>query len=188
MIHKLAAVLIIFSVFGATPQRGVPKEIRSKLFKQVLADYGDIKDCIEKEEGGTRKAEEDMNVEAVDVNRDGVPEYEVELSGSCSCGMVNCTIYLYRQSGGGYESILDDAAGLGLELLKTTSNGYVDLRVDARDTAATRGSTIFKFDGKKYHEARTTITNMETGETKPATRRVQFKRGSSSTTLQIGRA
>ena len=184
MIHQLAAVLIIFSVFGATPQRGVPKEIRSKLFKQVLADYSDIRDCIEKEEGGIRKAEEDMNVEAVDVNRDGVPEYEVELSGPCSCGMVNCTIYLYRQTPTGYESILEDAAGLGLELLKTTSNGYVDLRVDARDTAATRGSTIFKFDGKKYREARTTITDMETGETKPATRRVQFKRGTSSTTIQ----
>src|ERR1043165_3129596 len=70
-----------------THEKEVPKEIRSKLFKQVLTDFGDIKDCIEKEEGGTRKAEEDMNVEAVDVNRDGVPEYEVELSGSCSCGM-----------------------------------------------------------------------------------------------------
>lgn len=165
-------------------QREVPKEIRSKLFKQVLADYSDVRDCVEKEEGGTRKAEEDMNVEAVDVNRDGVPEYEVELSGPCTCGMVNCSIYLYRQSAGGYESILEDAAGLGLELLKTTSNGYADLQVDARDTAATRGSSFYKFDGHKYREARTTITDMETGETKPASRRVQFKRGMSSTTLQ----
>lgn len=168
----------------AQEQREVPKEIRSKLFRQILADYSDIRDCVEKEEGGTRKAEEDMNVEAVDVNRDGVSEYEVELSGPCSCGMVNCTIYLYRQNGATYESILDDAAGLGLELLKTTTNGYADLQVDARDTAATRGSTFYKFDGKKYHEARTTITDMESGETKPATRRVQFKRGTSSTTLQ----
>jgi len=126
MIHKLAALLFIISLTAGTvntQEREVPKEIRSKLFKQVLADYSDVRDCVEKEEGGTRAAEEKMNVEAVDVNRDGVPEYEVELSGPCTCGMVNCSIYLYRQTtAGGYESILEDAAGLGLELLKTSSN------------------------------------------------------------------
>jgi len=187
MIHKLAALLFVTIVTAgtvSTQQREVPKEIRSKLFKQVLADYSDVRDCVENEEGGTRAAEEKMTVEAVDVNRDGVSEYEVDLSSPCTCGMVNCSIYLYRQTPTGYESILEDAAGYGLELLKTASNGYVDLQVDARDTAATRGSSIFKFDGKKYREARTTITDVETGETKPAMRRVQFKRGTSSTTLQ----
>jgi len=46
------------------------------------------------------------------------------------------------------------------------------------------GSTFYKFDGKKYRETRSTITEVETGETKAASRRVQFKRGASSTTLQ----
>src|SRR5689334_17984197 len=165
-------------------QREVPKEIRSKLVKQVLADDSDVRDCVEKEAGGTRAAEAKMTVEAVDVNRDGVSEYEVELSGPCSCGTVNCSIYLYRQTPGGFESILEEAAGYGLELLKTANNGYVDLKVDAHDTAATMATTIYKFDGKKYREARSTITEVETGESKPASRRVQFKRGSSSTTLQ----
>jgi hypothetical protein len=98
--------------------------------------------------------------------------------------MVNCSIFLYRQSATGYELILDGAAGLGLELLKTSSNGYADLQIDARETAATRSSTFYKFDGKQYREARSTITQVETGETKPASRRVQFKRGLSSTTVQ----
>ena len=186
MIHKFATLLFIVSLTAVTmntQQREVPKEIRGKLFKQVLADYSDMRECVENEEGGTRAAEEKMNVEEVDLNRDGVAEYEVELSSPCTCGMVNCSIYLYRQTPTGYESILEDAAGYGLELLKTANNGYVDLRVDARDTAATRDSTIFKFDGKKYREARTTVTDVETGETKPAMRRVQFARGTSSTTL-----
>jgi len=180
-------VLIIISLLGVSApaqEKEVPKPIRSKLFKQVLADYPDVRDCVEKEEGGTRKAEEDMTVTEVDVNRDGVSEYEVELSGQCTCGMVNCSIYLYRQSAAGYDSLLPDAAGLGLELLKTATNGYRDLQVDYRDTAATTGSTIYKFDGKQYREARSTITQVETGETKPAFRRLQFKRGSSSTTVQ----
>jgi len=187
MIHKLAALLVLITLTGVTAytqEREVPKPVRSKLFKQVLTDYPDVRDCVEKEEGGNRAAEENMSVTEVDVNRDGVSEYEVELSGPCTCGMVNCSIYLYRQSANGYESLLPDAAGLGLELLKTSTNGYRDLQVDARDTAATQGNTFYKFDGKQYRESRATITQVETGETKPAYRRLQFKRGSSSTTVQ----
>ena len=119
MFHKLGALLMIF-LTGATvhtmsqahtEQREVPKEIRSRLFKQALADSGE-RECFEKEEGGMRAAEENMSVTEVDVNRDGVSEYEVELSGPCTCGMVNCSIFLYRQSVTGYELILDGAAGL----------------------------------------------------------------------------
>jgi hypothetical protein len=160
-----------------------PAEVRSQLFKQVLADFSDLRECLEKEEGGLRAAQENMSVETLDVNHDGVPEYEVQMSGSCACGMVNCSIYIYRKTAQGFESILDDAAGMGVEVLKTSSNGYSDLLVEARDTAATRGETIYKFDGKQYREGKTTIVNVETGERKPASRRLQFKRGTSSTTV-----
>ena len=165
-------------------QRENKKEMRSRLFKQALADFPEVRECVEKEEGGTRAAEENMSVEEVDLNRDGVSEYEVQISGPCVCGMVNCSIYLYRQSPAGYELILADAAGLGLELLKTSSNGYTDLRVDARENAATQSQTIYKFDGKRYREASSRIVNLETGESKPSSRRVQFRRGASSATVQ----
>ena len=97
--------------------------------------------------------------------------------------MVNCSIYLYRKTAQGFESLLDDASGMGVEVLKTSSNGYSDLLVEARDTAATRAETIYKFDGKQYREGKTTMVHMETGERKPASRRLQFKRGMSSTTV-----
>ena len=97
--------------------------------------------------------------------------------------MVNCSIYVYRQRAGGYESILEDASGLGIELLKTSSNGFTDLRIDARDTAATVSSTTYKYDGKQYREAGTRLIQQETGESKPAFRRLQFKRGTSSATV-----
>lgn len=173
-------------VVNATPgaqKREASKEVRSKLFKQVMSDIADLRDCIAREEGGVRAAEEGTTVEEVDLNRDGVPEYEVGLASSCACGMVNCSIYLYRQSRNGYELILDGAAGLGLELLKTSSNGYADVRIEARDTAATRAETIYKFDGKQYREGSSKLVHLETGESEPAYRRVQFKRGTSSTTL-----
>jgi len=181
-----SAMVCVISVLGLAieARSQSKKEVRSKLLKQVLADDPDVRECVEKEEGGTRAAEENMTVEEVDLNRDGVSEYEVELSGPCACGMVNCTIYLYRQTASGYELILEDAAGLGLELLRTSSNGYTDVRVDARDSAAAQSQTIYKFDGKRYREASSRLVNPQTGESKPASRRVQFKRGASSTTLQ----
>ena len=191
MITKTLMVLVIACLVSglAVPQthheqRETKKDVRSKLFKQVLADYADVRECVEKEEGGARTAQENMSVEEVDLNRDGVTEYQVELSGPCVCGMVNCTIYMYRQTPAGYESILEDAAGFGLQLLKTSTRGYTDLRVDARDSAAAQAQTIFKFDGTRYREASSSIVNARTGESKPASRRVQFSRGASSATVQ----
>jgi hypothetical protein len=182
MVSIIGCVICLFGLVAA--QREATKEVRSKLFKQVLADYPDVRECVEKEEGGTRTAEENMSVEEVDLNRDGVPEYDVELSGPCACGMVNCSIYVYRQTRTGYESILEDAAGFGLQRLKTSTRGYTDLRVDARDSAATEARSFYKYDGNKYREASSRIVNLRTGESKPASRRVQFSRGASSTTVQ----
>jgi hypothetical protein len=180
------SVFFIFVLFIPVfaQNREAPKDVRSKLFKQVLADFSELRECIEKEEGGARAAEEATTVEEVDLNRDGVPEYEVGLSSTCACGMVNCSIYLYRQSVTGYELILDGASGLGLQLLRTSSNGYADVRIEARDTAATRSETTYKFNGKQYRESGSKIVHQETGESKPAYRRVQFKRGTSSTIVQ----
>ena len=176
-----AAVLVVLSLFVF---QGEPsKEVRTKLFKQVLADDAEVRECLKEQEGGAAAAQENMSVEELDLNRDGVKEYEVQLSGMCSCGAHNCTIYLYRATGQGFESIIEGAAGLGIEPLRTSTNGYTDFQINAHDTAATEARTVYKFDGKQYREARTTIVHLETGESKPAFRRVQFKRGSSSATV-----
>ena len=185
----LAAVMGLFAFAAVTPAQApakeAPRDVRSKIFKQVMADFPDTRDCVANEEGGAKAAEENMSAYEVDLNRDRVPEYEVGITGPCSdCGMVNCTIWLYRQSLTGYELILDGANGFGLNVLKTFSNGYADVRVDARDNAAVQSRTTYKFDGKQYREARAMMVHMGTGESKPAYRRIQFSRGSSSTTLQ----
>lgn len=189
MISKSLMTLVISCLVcglavSQTHQRESKKEVRSRLLKQVLAEYPDVRECVEKEQGGTRTAEENMSVEEMDLNGDGVMEYEVELSSPCDCGMVNCSIYIYRQTPAGYESILKDASGLNLQRLKTSTRGYTDLRVDARDSAAAELQTFYKFDGTRYREASSSLVNKQTGERKPASRRVQFKRGASSATVQ----
>lgn len=180
--RRAVSLIALFAVVVMAQQPNEP--VRAKLFNEVLSNSKDLRECLEQEEGGLRKAQEDMNVEEHDLNRDGVKEYEVEISGPCACGMVNCSIYMYRKTEQGFELILDDAAGYGVELLKTSTNGYRDLRVTARDTAATQGQTTYKFDGKRYREARNMLVQVETGETKPASRRLQFKRGTSESTVQ----
>ncbi|HSE18095.1 MAG TPA: hypothetical protein VLB46_13655 [Pyrinomonadaceae bacterium] len=182
----VAFIVISCLLFAAAvqAQQKQLQELRAKLFNQVLSDFKDVRECLEQEEGGLRTAQDNMNFEEFDLNRDGVDEYEVELSGPCSCGMVNCSIYIYRKAGQGFESILDDAAGYGVEMLKTSTNGYRDLLVTARDTAATQSQITYKFDGKQYREAKNMLVHVETGETKPAVRRLQFKRGTSQTTVQ----
>ena len=180
----IAINCLVFAVAVKAQQHDDKQELRARLFNQVLADYKELRECMEQEEGGLRKAQENMTVEEHDLNNDGVKEYEVEMSGPCACGMVNCSIYIYRKAGQGLESILDDASGLGVELLKTSSNGYRDLLITARDTAATRAETVYKFDGKRYREGKNTLVHVETGESKPASRRLQFKRGTSQATVQ----
>jgi hypothetical protein len=177
-----AVVLVVLSLFAF---QGEPsKAVRAKLFQQILADDSELRECLKEQEGGARAAEENMTVEERDLNRDGVKEYEVQLSGACSCGAQNCTIYLYRANRQGFESILEGASGLGIEPLRTSTNGYTDLQINAHDTAATESRTRYKFDGKQYREAQTTLVHLGTGESKPAFRRVQFARGSSSATVQ----
>ncbi len=184
MISKSLMALVISCLVCGLAVSQTKKEVRSKLLKQVLANSPDVRECVEKEEGGIRAAEENMSVEEVDLNRDGVVEYQVELSGPCACGMVNCSIYVYRQTPAGFESILDDASGFGIQLLKTSTRGYTDLRVDARDSAAAQAQTVYKFDGQRYREASSRMVNPQTGESKPSSRRVQFRRGASAATVQ----
>ena len=192
IIRRSAAVLIncvlltslLVSAGAQQHTREAPANIRSKLFRQVLADFKELRECIEQDEGGARAAEEKITVEEVDLNRDGVPEYKVEMGGGCACGAANCSVFIYRKAGDGFESLLEDASGLGVEVLRSATNGYADLVVTSHDTAATEYETTYKFDGKRYRESKNTLIQLETGERKPAYRRVQFKRGTSSTTLQ----
>ena len=74
LVALVIACLVCGVAMSQTHQRESTKEVRSRLFKQVLADYPDIRECVEKEEGGTRTAEENTSVEEVDLNRDGVTE------------------------------------------------------------------------------------------------------------------
>src|SRR4051812_4610941 len=100
----IAITCLLFVVVAQAQQHDDKQELRAKVFNQVLSDFKDLRECMEQEEGGLRKAQENMTVEEVDLNRDGANEFQLEMSGPCACGMVNCSIYVYRKTEQGFES------------------------------------------------------------------------------------
>jgi hypothetical protein len=76
--------LVMFAVVvvGAKAQdtggkREVSAEVRSKLFKQVMSDMDEFRECVQQAEGGPSAAQENTYIEEVELNRDGVKEYHV---------------------------------------------------------------------------------------------------------------
>ena len=172
---------------GAPAPQQVNARVRQELLAQLLKDRADLVECLA-QEGPGRKAEylANVSVEAVELNGDGRPEYFVEPQGGCDCGAHNCDLFVYRHVGGGYELMLE-GNGVGLAAEKTFSNGYADISVEAQGSALTRFRTYYKFGGRGYRESRSDVINMETGEVKPAARRLRFPAGATSAVAE-GRA
>ena len=105
-------------------------------------------------------------VEAVDLNRDGQPELLIGPDGpeatSEFCGISgNCTHWIYRRTASGYE-LLWEEGGDPPTVLRTSTNGYRDIRVEGHASAAAREITIYKFDGRRY-QARICMTQTYVG-------------------------
>ena len=79
MIRAAVLIGLSFLVWQGEPS----KQVRAKLFKQILADDADLRECIGQQEGGAAAAQENMTIEELDLNRDGVKEYEVQVAGMC---------------------------------------------------------------------------------------------------------
>lgn len=163
--------------------RSVPAADRPKILAQVLKDHPSMIECLEVE-GQTRKEEylANISIQAIDLNRDGQPEIFVEPSSGCDCGARNCPLWIYRQTAAGYSLFLE-SNGMGIGVERTQTKGYRDISIESAATAFTRFLTFYKFDGKEYREHKTDFIDTETGEVKPASRRVQFPRGGTSATV-----
>jgi hypothetical protein len=90
--------------------------------------------------------------EAVDLNRDGRRDLLIHNAAGLYCGgMHNCTVWVYRRMNKGYQMLLEDEGGYLLPIiaLRTSTNGYRDIRVQYHD-GANYEITIYKFDGRRY--------------------------------------
>jgi hypothetical protein len=120
-----------------------------------------LKDDAEVRSRGCRDQAESANqvsaswFEASQIHLDGSGEVHllVKAKNGCLFGANIGPFWIFRNTPQGYQLVLNVSA-LGVELLRSRTNGYRD--VSAGAVAGGKAvSVIFKFDGRKYLEART---------------------------------
>jgi hypothetical protein len=105
--------------------------------------------------------------ESVDLDRDGKQDlliHQADVEGAF-CTAQNCPVWAYRRTGNGYKMLMDDVGGYisPIEALKTSTNGFRDIRTMQHSSAVEHEITVFKFDGNKYR-ARVCTTEKYVGK------------------------
>ncbi|HEY5885915.1 MAG TPA: WG repeat-containing protein, partial [Pyrinomonadaceae bacterium] len=122
----------------------ISPEEKTALVEQMVRDGDITADCVT-QDGGPRKV---ASVWPVDLNGDGVAEYEV-IGKGCGCGgMRRCQMMYYRKTSTGYQVLLN--AGPSEASVKNEStNSYRDIAVIVPAGNDMYG-TVFKYNGTKY--------------------------------------
>ena len=100
-----------------------------------------------------------LEVERVDLNRDGKKEFLVRGKNSHLCGATgNCGFWVFEEGRTRARLLLSASdyvdVELGQQVLRTRTNGYSDLLLKGHLSAAETGHYTYKFDGRKYVEAK----------------------------------
>lgn len=162
----LSLVLTTGSTLGLGQDAGCPRQavkVPQDLAKQLLhrafrtmGTEADEKERIiqaaENSKGGISRL---FCAEAVDLNRDGKPDLLIHQADVdvAYCGAHNCPVWVYRRTDGGLKLLLDATAGYfadRITALKSSTNGYRDIRTQYHQSAVDREITTYKFDGKGY--------------------------------------
>ena len=142
------------------------------LAKHLLQDDESVRTCLEESYGGNEsKLFRHFKVKQVDLNQDKQPEYIVEANDDVN-GLGGCfgdwrghfAIWIYRKTTSGYEPLVTGLFSVGVQLLKTSTNGYRDLK-DSGHNGVLLIDTIYEFDGSRYKAAQClTYEFVETGK------------------------
>lgn len=155
----LLAALFCFGLGSARPRGRVTAREKRSLFLLIKRDkefaklVSDFSGSPGEAEELTRSSAQSLEVEKVDLNGDGRPEYIVGVGGrnDIFCGALgNCPRWVFRAAGKGFERIGYDDGSRELRPQKGTTKGYRDLRAQAGDTAVEDAVIIYKYDGRAY--------------------------------------
>ena len=147
---RIAIKLLAFSVAAtAAPsflQRNVA--IPTSLAHQLVADINKGDDGpLSKEEADALLA--GLYVTLRDIDSDGVEEFFLQGDNARWCGTGGCISWLYRQSGNGYQLLLEDK---NLDAADEVTNGYCDVLSRHPAGACCLTTIRYKFDGKRYRK------------------------------------
>lgn len=147
-------LFVLASVFIVRPQTSrrepherVSAEVREQIVQQLTRNGDLTAECLRDADGPTKV----INIRAVDLNRDGKPEFIVKLLLSCGAG--DGYAWIFRNTSTGLELLLS-AGGPRTQIspMGSFTNGYRDIAEDAVGPRGGSVRTVYKFDGKLYKE------------------------------------
>jgi hypothetical protein len=153
-------------IFGSeTPVQkpiALPKDVLTKL---VEASGDTLKRCMEADGVGARELPKYFAASAININSDNERDVFVQAGERfCFQGAHNTHFWIFGKLGlrldPGYELLFSIQADF-LEILKTSTNGYRDIRSDSH-TAVELYSTIWRFDGSKYQARECFVEEFQT--------------------------
>lgn len=119
----------------------VPKEIA-----QIVMNDNETRECIQQNGG----ADKNLKAESIYLNRNRTPDILVQGAYPCTCGVQNCTYWIYRKSANGYELLLTIDSAINVVPKNIFTNGYRDINIEAHFSALETYISTYKFDGQKY--------------------------------------
>jgi hypothetical protein len=142
------------------------KQVLGRAFRWMETPADEQKRIIQKAENSKEGISGLFCAETVQLNRAGKPDlfiYDAAVE-DAFCTAQNCPVWVYRRTGSGYELLLEDVMVGEYEpeyrnivILRTSTNGYRDIRIDQYDSVWKTDIRILKFDGRRYR-ARVCIT------------------------------
>lgn len=120
---------------------------KDREFKESEGEFSQTGDCAEL-----------IQIERRDLNDDGQKEFIVWGRYTFCGGTGNCVIWIYEEKNSKYKQLLQSYAYYGeskwFEVKKSKSNGYHGLLLKTHFTGYETTHSIYKFDGRKYVEAK----------------------------------
>jgi hypothetical protein len=132
---------------SSSPARSAIAKLPDGLVQQMASDNDEVRKYLNDGEDRAKNFEARL----IDVNDDRKPEYEIDNTDPASpfCFVEgNCTFWLYRKTGNGWELLL--TTDVPVLPLKTSTHGYRDISVHSYVGAVHEYKTIYKFDGRRY--------------------------------------
>jgi hypothetical protein len=131
--------------FGIEERVTRPARIPAPVFR-MLKDDERVRECAGDSQKKPRVSW--FEASAIDLNRDGLPDYVVKAENVCLLGANIAPFWVFRSTPTGYELALKTYS-LGLDVLPSRTRGHRDIRVDAA-SAVEIFSAQYKFDGRRY--------------------------------------
>src|SRR5947209_128347 len=160
----LFSILLAASSVAASAQNSgcssgvkIPQDLARQLLKQAFKSMEtpqDEQDKITRGVEGKGGVASLFCAEAVDLNRDGKQDlliHQADVEGAF-CTAQNCPVWVYGRTSDGYKMLLEATGGYitPIEALKTSTNGYRNIRTYEHSSAVEHEITIYKFDGRAY--------------------------------------